>query len=174
MNLLRWVGVVLALAAGAGIGLTMAETHRRRPRELAAFRTALHVLLSEIEVGLTPLPDALARAAQGAPDTVSRLLLEARRQLQAGSGITGGEAWSRAVEHAAPHLALDPEEIDILRGLSACLGGSSRDDHRRHLLLAITRLEGAERQAVQSWRQRHRLSVYLGVIGAAIVVLAMI
>lgn len=173
-TVLRWTGVLIALVAGGGIGLVLAERHRRRPRELAALRTAVQVLLSEIDVGLTPLPEALQRAAASATGPVRRLFIRARERLVSGAGITGGEAWARALDEVGPELAVDPDELDILRGLSACLGGTDRHDQRRHLLLAATRLDGAERRAMETWRQRHRVSVYLGFIGAAIIVLAAI
>ncbi|HEY8449944.1 MAG TPA: stage III sporulation protein AB [Bacillota bacterium] len=174
MIALRGLGVVLLLIAGAGIGFVLADRYRRRPRELTALRTGLQVLITEIDVGLTPLPQALERAAAATGGQVAALFAAAAALLRAGGGMTGGEAWARALATVAGELALEPAELDILRDLGACLGRSSREDQRRHLELAAARLAAAEQAALASWRDQHRLALYLGVIGAGIVVLSVL
>ncbi|HEX6988332.1 MAG TPA: stage III sporulation protein AB [Bacillota bacterium] len=171
---LRLGGAVLILGAGWALGAAIARHHRNRPRDLAALRTALQVLVTEIDVGLTPLPEALARAGAAVGPPASRLFEEARRALTAGRGITGGEAWRQAVAAAGSHLALTAEDRDILAGLGACLGRSDRQDQRRHLRLAAARLDAAEREAREGWQDRSRVAVYLGALGAALVAVALL
>ena len=172
--LLKAAGVSLVVAAGFALGALAADRHRRRPRELAALRTALQVLLTEIDVGLTPLPEALERAGNAAEGPVRRLFAAAAARLRSGRGITGGDAWRAALISVGPDLALADEDRDILLGLSPCLGRSDRQDQRRHLQLAGARLEAAERQARDGWRDRYRVALYLGTLGAALVAVVML
>lgn len=164
----------MIVGAGWALGWLAAQRHRRRPQELAALRTALQVLLTEIDVGLTPLPEALARAGAAVGPPVASLFDAARRALAAGRGMTGSEAWSLALTEAAPELVLTAEDWDILAGLGACLGRSDRQDQRRHLRLAAARLDAAERQAREGWEDRSRVAVYLGTLGAALLAVALL
>src|SRR5690606_27759670 len=120
------------------------------------------------------LPEALARAGAAVGPPVAVLFDEARRALSTGEGITGGEAWRRALDAAGAHLVLAPEDWDILAGLGACLGRSDRRDQCRHLRLAATRLDAVERQARKGWRDRSRVAVYLGTLGAALITVALL
>ena len=171
---LRLAGALLIIGAGWALGAAVAQRYRRRPRELAALRTALQVLLTEIDVGLTPLPEALARAAAAVEPPVAALFETARRALDDGRGLTGGEAWQRALAVAGPELALTDEDLDILSGLGPCLGRSDRQDQRRHLRLAAARLDAAERRAREGWQDRSRVALYLGTLGAALVAVALL
>ncbi|MFO7245553.1 MAG: stage III sporulation protein AB [Thermaerobacter sp.] len=171
---LRLAGAVLLVGAGWALGAAAAQRHRRRPQELAALRTAVQVLLTEIDVGLTPLPEALARAGAAVGYPVAALFDAARGALAGGRGITGAEAWRRALDEAAPLLALNAEDWDILAGLGACLGRSDRQDQRRHLQLAAARLDAAERRARQGWEDRSRVAVYLGTLGGALLAVALL
>lgn len=174
ISTLLWLGALSVVAAGSGIGFTLAERWRRRPQQLAALRTGLHVLLTEIDIGLTPLPEALQRAGHAVTGPVAALFATAAQHLQAQRGITGGEAWAVALKQLEPELCLQPEELDVLRALRASLGATERGDQRRHLHLAVTRLQAAEDQARAGWRKQHRLSLYLGVIGGAMAALALL
>ncbi|REJ34497.1 MAG: stage III sporulation protein AB [Bacillota bacterium] len=171
---LRLAGAVLLVGAGWALGAAAAQRHRRRPQELAALRTAVQVLLTEIDVGLTPLPEALARAGAAVGYPVAALFDAARGALAGGRGITGAEAWRRALDEAAPLLALNAEDWDILAGLGACLGRSDRQDQRRHLQLAAARLDAAERRARQGWEDRSRVAVYLGTLGGALLAVGLL
>lgn len=172
--MLRWVGALLIIACGTALGALRAEHHRRRPRQLMALRGAIQILLTEIDIGLTPLPEALARAAQAADDPIRRLFADAAARIKHQQGLTGGAAWQQALEATAPDLSLDADDTAILAALSSCLGRTDREDQRRHLELAAARLAAAEARAQDGWQDRYRLSLYLGALTASILAIALL
>lgn len=162
-------GCLLVVASGAGLGATAALRYGRRPRELAALRVALQVLLTEIDYGLTPLPQALRRAAAAVADPVAELLRRWAAVLDRRQGVLPAEALRAAL--AAADLALHPADLEVLAGLAAALGASGRRDQVRHLTLALRRLEAAEAEARREAERGQRLAWWLGVLGSLAVVL---
>lgn len=149
--------------------MVVGERYARRPRELAALRVALQVLLSEIDYGLTPLPAALERAARAAGGEVAAFLEDAARRLSARRDAGAQDALREALARA--DLALAAADRDVLLALGAALGTSGREDQVRHLMLALRRLELAEDEARREGERGQRLARWLGVLGSLALVL---
>lgn len=168
-RVVEWAGCLLVLASGTGLGACVASRLGRRPRELAALRVALQVLLTEIDYGLTPLPAALRRAAAAVSGPVAGLMRIWADVLARGEGVLPAEALRAALTRS--DLALGPADVDVLQGLAAALGASGRQDQVRHLGLALRRLEVTEAEAREAAAKGQRLAWWLGVLGSLAVVL---
>lgn len=166
------VGSLLVLGGFGVGGFLVARGIGRRPGELAAIQSALHVLLTEIDYGLTPLAEAMDKASRAAEGGVAELFSAAARHLAAGRGETPGGAWRRALDEAGDSLAITRGDGEVLAALSPCLGSTDRHHQRRHIELCITRLAIAEEDARAGARQGVRLYRSLGlIIGGLLVAL---
>lgn len=172
--MLKLIGALVTLAVPAWAGFQMAARYRRRPAELRALQTGLSVLLTEVEYGATPLPAALRSAARSAGPPVGPLFTETADRLEAGGGMTAGEAWAAALVQTAPATALTPADLEALQALTAVLGASGRQDQVRHLRLALERLAGAEAEAASEQVRYERMYQYVGVLSGLALVLIFI
>ncbi|MCL5676368.1 MAG: stage III sporulation protein AB [Firmicutes bacterium] len=171
---LKLLGSALVLLSSGYLGLQMASAYRRRPRELAALRSGLQLLETEIVYGATPLPAALRQVAAGLDGTAGELFQKAGQTLSRGRGITGGEGWSRALGEVYPYSALTPEDLGALRLLGVSLGASDRADQVKHLALCRERLAHLEEQAKDRDRRYSRVWSYAGFLTGLLVVLVLI
>lgn len=158
------LGSLLVLGGFGAGGFLIARGISRRPGELAALQSALHVLLTEIDFGLTPLGEAMEQAARVSDGPVSQLFSTAAAHLARGRGETPGEAWRRALDEVRGALAITPDDGEVLAALGPCLGSTDRHHQRRHIELCITRLAIAEEDARTQARQGVRLYRSLGII----------
>lgn len=171
---IKLLGAILTLLVPSWVGFQIASRYRRRPLELRALQNGLAILVTEIEYGATPLPDALRSAARAAGPTVGPILQSAAERLERGEGITPGEALTAAVAEGAPSTCLQPADLDVLTALAAVLGASGRHDQVRHLRLAQERLAGAEAEASSERSRYERMYRYVGVLSGLALVLILI
>ncbi len=165
----RLLGGLLILAACAGWGYGGAARLTRRRRRLAAWQQGLLALMKEIEYSLTPLSQALALAAKAA-GSEGNLFLETAGQLQAGEGITAGEAWQAALERTVA----DGEAWEILAPLGSGLGLSGAEQQLKQLELCRLRLAAAEEAARGKELQFGKIWRSMGWAAGALIVLLMI
>ncbi len=173
MVLLRLLGFVAVVVAGAVAGNLVAATYGARTRQLTQFRVGLHLLQSEVTYALGALPGALERVAFGVAPPVREVFGGTSRLLRSGEGLSAGEAWERVVRGAFPKTALEAADLEVVLALSGYLGVTDRDDQMRHLGLAVERLEVREEEARAEQQASERMWRYLGLLGglAAAVVL---
>lgn len=162
-------GALLVLAGCAALGNQAAHWYGRRPKDLAQCQACLQVLLTEIDYGLTPLDQALQRAAGAAPPgPVGAAFRRAGEELGRTPGCPPRTAWSQAWRRAAPELALTAADLEILLALAPSLGASDRHHQQRHIQLCSRRLAAAETDALAAAQRYLRLYRYLGVIAGGL------
>lgn len=172
--LLTLLGAAFTIGVPTWFGFQIADRYRRRPTELRALQTALAVLVTEVEYGATPLPQALRSAARAAGPALGRLLAETAAGIEAGGGITPGEALNAALLVHLPATSLRPADGEVLQALAAVLGSSGRQDQVRHLKLALERLAGAEAAASEERSRYERMYRYVGLLSGLALVLILI
>jgi len=166
--MLKVVGAILVLCAGALIGLHMSHQYASRPRQIRQLIQALQRLETEISYGATPLAEAFHSIARQAAGPVAVLLGAAAEELQSESADTRG-ALERSAERCWGRTALRPAEREIWLHLGSILGVSDRDDQIRHLRLAMSQLKSEEDAAQEDQRRYASMWRSLGLLGGALV-----
>ncbi len=169
--MLKLFGAVLALAACAGIGFTLARNYTERPRQLRAIESALQMLETEIVYGATPLTEALDHIAAGCEPGINILFHQTAKELRQAGGCTAGEAWQQALAALFLVSALKNTDIAVLKRLGVSLGLSDRLDQEKHLKLAREQLRQEIKNAEELALKNGRLYRYLGVLGGLALVL---
>ncbi|BAD40846.1 stage III sporulation protein SpoIIIAB [Symbiobacterium thermophilum] len=171
---LKLLGAALTVLAPSWIGFQIAARYARRPAELRGFQNGLAVLVTEVEYGATPMPDALRSAARASGPVAGAVLADAADRLEGGGGITPGEALAAALEERRGATCLTPADQEILAALVPVLGASDRRDQVRHLRLALERLAAAEAEATDERRRYEKMYRYVGVLSGLALVLILI
>lgn len=170
--LVKLAGSALVIGATSTVGWQVANLYARRPVHLRDLQVGLAVLQTEIDYGATPLPQALAAAADAAGGPVGEILRAAATELHVGEGTTAAEALRRATAEKGGATALVRPDLEVLGALAAVLGCSDRLDQVRHLRLAQERLCGEEQRAQEARSRYERMARYIGVLtGTALVLI---
>ncbi|MBY0203812.1 stage III sporulation protein SpoIIIAB [Paenibacillus polysaccharolyticus] len=170
--MLNMLGALLILLASTLAGFHKARQYALRPRQLRELIAALQRLMTEINYGLTPLPDAMNKMGAQTKEPVRTLFLHASTQMEPPHGLTARESLQAGVEEAWGKSAMKSDEREVMLQLSYSLGTSDRQDQTKHISLAIQQLMHEESRAQADQVKYERMSRSLGMlVGALIVIL---
>nr|WP_154957663.1 stage III sporulation protein SpoIIIAB [Paenibacillus xylanexedens] len=170
--MLNMLGALLILLASTLAGFHKARQYALRPRQLRELIAALQRLMTEINYGLTPLPDAMNKMGAQTKEPVRTLFLHASTQMEPPHGLTARESLQAGVEEAWGKSAMKSDEREVMLQLSYSLGTSDRLDQTKHISLAIQQLMHEESRAQADQVKYERMSRSLGMlVGALIVIL---
>lgn len=170
--LVNMLGAVMILLASTLAGFYRAKQYALRPRQLRELIAALQRLMTEINYGLTPLPDAMGKMGVQTREPVKTLFLHAAKQMEPPLGHTARESLQSGIEQAWGKSAMKADEREVMLQLSYSLGTSDRQDQTKHISLAIQQLMHEESRAQADQMKYERMSRSLGMlVGALIVIL---
>lgn len=134
MSLMRIMGALLLVCAGAAVGLSKNLELKRRVRLLSALTAALGVMGEEIATLHTPLPELFHALAERGPEPLRAFFAGMEEE-------TGSRPLSELWEERTRSLPLSSEELDALRPLGMSLGRYDGDRQASEIGLVRTRLE---------------------------------
>ncbi|MGA9172427.1 MAG: stage III sporulation protein SpoIIIAB [Thermoactinomyces sp.] len=172
--MIKWVGAIFILIASTWTGFLLAGNLRERPRQIRELRSCLALLKTEINYGVRPLADALARIAQTVSGALSRILESGSKNLLSMDGESTYECLRRAIEDEWRLTSLTKTEKEILLKLCHVLGNSSREDQLHHLELAATQLEVEETKARAEQERYEKMYKTMGILAGALLVILLI
>ncbi|MDD2234214.1 MAG: stage III sporulation protein AB [Desulfitobacteriaceae bacterium] len=153
----------IGLIGGCGItGLWQAGRIRRRPRELREFLTLLVLLDTEINWGLTPLPEAFSNLQERSSFPWQNFLSELKNKVQAGE--SAGQAWASTILNQQKKFCLKPEDWQVIGDVGKGLGRSDKAQQHKQLELVQKQLVNIREQAVVWAEKQAKMWSYLGFI----------
>lgn len=171
--MLKLIGAVLILFAGAMFGFYQASQLSRRPKQIRHIIQALGRLETEIVYGLTPLASAFGKMAAQLPEPAAGLFRKAGEGLAASTDRSAAEIWQEAAEEQWKYTAMKSGEKQIVMQLGNSLGRSDREDQIKHLRLAASQLQAEETHALEEQKRYESMWKSLGVLMGALVVILM-
>jgi stage III sporulation protein AB len=164
--MMKLVGALLVVAAGALIGRLQAWKLAQRPAQIRRFVRMLSQLETEISYGYTPLPAALDRIGRsaGERDPLAAMLQSVARRLGQ-EQLTVMEAWREEAAAYWDRLAFRNAEQEVIAGIGDTLGTTDREHQIKHLRLAAKQLESLELEAVEQQRKYEKMWKSLGLLG---------
>lgn len=163
--MVRWLGILLVLAASSCLGFLKAAELRRRPRLLKAMSDSLKLMRSDIAFRLLPLPDTFRHAAQAASGPLRETYTTLAEQMCS-------ETQPFSAQWRAVFSALDgfsPEDQAALCTLGEQLGKYDADAQLDAIDYCIHYLQTAEEDARANAAQRGKLYSGLGLTAGMIV-----
>lgn len=171
---LKIAGSVLVVAAGAGIGFSLAGRCSERPRQLRQAVSCLSALASYIGYASLPLGEALVRAAGGVAGPAGDFFRRTAAVLAERGWQTPAQAMEEALAAAGPTLAWQRPEREIMLLLGANLGATNREEQQKYLALVTDQLRRLEQEATRLRDQNARMYRYLGVCGGLAVAILLV
>lgn len=158
--MIRLVGAALLIAGCGGLGLDAVSRLDGRVRDLRELAAGLELLRRELGWRLTPLPEALSAAEQGAQGHAAQFFRFCAQRAGCLSGIPFQQLWREGLEQCP--LRLDQEDRVLLEQLGPVLGRYDGDSQCQAVDKALA---GLARQQAQAEENRRRLGRVYGVLG---------
>lgn len=169
---LKTMGVVLVVSGLGSYGLMGAHSLDQRVEQIRNIRLAMRFLEKEITYLHTPLPVAMARAAQCIPPPASHLFGDCSLTLQDRQGITMSEAWSLSLKKMQNRSDLNNADITLLQAVSSQMGMSGADEQKKLFAMIQEQLTIQEERARCEAESGRKLRSYGGfILGATVVLL---
>lgn len=157
------------LSATASAGYAIARRLGQRVELIDQMERLLQYLITEIDYGLTPLPQALEHSSRALGEAMNSFCAFVVRELEKGKAL--GEAWEMGTVALLENTSLRSEDVAPLLTLAPVLGLSDRPDQLRHLKLAGEHLRAVKRDAELEARKNQTLWRYTGVLSGLVLVL---
>lgn len=158
--MMKLMGTVLLTAGCGAMGLGAVFRLDGRVMDLRELTVGLESLQRELCWRLTPLPEALKRAAGEAHGRAALFFGWCAQNTCALDGQPFRQIWSKGLERCP--LRVDREDRSILEQLGAVLGRYDADSQRQAIEGVIAGLSHRQAQAVED---RHRLGRVYAVLG---------
>ncbi len=170
----KLLGCAMVVAAGTGMGFSLAGRYSERPRQLGQLIGCLTSLGTHISYATLPLPAALARAARGLDSPVGGLFRLTAAILENRGWLSPRDALEEALEGGGRQLALERPERDILLQLGTNLGATGREEQQKYLAMVLDELRRVEQEALRLKDQNVKMYRYLGICGGLAVAILLV
>lgn len=167
--LIKLVGSVMVLGAGAGWGLMKSGELAKREKSLRNLKTALGVLESEIVFSSHYLKHALGRISEICG--CGTIFSDISEQI---GEIAVSKAWHNALLKNKKRLGLKDADIEILAILGSELGRSDREQQVRNIRHVTALLDQALEEAHNEYLQSAKLYRSMGILGGLFVVVLLL
>lgn len=172
--MIKLLGAILILFAGAMIGFQQAARFAERPRQLRQLAHALQRLETEIGYGHTPLPEALERTAEAVPQPLASILRKAASGVWDTEGLSLRDSWEQAIQSGWGATSMRSSEQAVLIRLGSTLGISDKEDQMKHIRLALLQLKAEEDAARDDQARYEKMWKSLGILIAVLIVILMV
>ena len=169
--MVKLIGMLIIVVAGALAGITKARQFESRPRQIRELILAMQRLETEISYGYTPLPEALDKMGEQVREPLKSFFHSAARFMNPPHGLTAQESIQQALSNHWRNTSMKASEKDVLHQLSFTLGTSDRQDQMKHLALAAQQLKHEESTAREELDKYGKLSKNLGLLVGILVVI---
>lgn len=139
--MIKLVGAVLVLVSAYAIGSLLALQVKEQELWLKDIKTALFLLMGELEYRQVPLPDALTIIGKRHGGKLSGFFQNLSGQLIQKDGFSLQELWKKAAESALKDCPLKAEQKEEFGDLGLYFTESDKETRRNSLEFYLNRLE---------------------------------
>ena len=168
---LKLSGAVLIIFTAYLLGFNLSSAYRSRVRQLEEILMALEMYLTEINYGLTPLPQAFINIGKRIKVPAGSLFIDAARLMLQNIGLSASDCWERALDKNAPALDLSGDDLDLVKRLGHIWGKSDKSGQIRQVAFIQELLRQALREAQKAQQTNDKIWKYLGLLGGMTLVI---
>jgi stage III sporulation protein AB len=168
---LKLSGAVLIILTAYLFGFNLSLAYRSRVRHLEEMLLALEMYLTEINYGLTPLPQAFKNIGKRIKLPTAGLFCDAARMMMQNKGLSAYECWNRAVSKNTPALYLLGNDLELVKKLGYIWGKSDKSGQIRQVAFIQELLRQALGEAQKAQEKNDKIWKYLGLLGGMTLVI---
>ena len=139
--MLKITGAVLVLVSSYAIGSILALQVKEQEKWLKDIKTALFLLMGEMEYRQTPLPEALQLVGRRHGGRLSVFFQVLSEELTKKEGFCVQEVWQQLAVTAVKESPISKEQKEEFSELGLCFAEADRETRRNSLEFYLNRLE---------------------------------
>ncbi|WP_232696086.1 stage III sporulation protein SpoIIIAB [Brevibacillus daliensis] len=171
--MLKIIAALIILFSATMIGFQLGKHYRDRVTQLRILLLSLQMLETEIVYGSTPLYLAFQKIGGRVTQPVALFYQKAGEFLLEMQGESTQMSWHKAIEKTKGKMALQEEELEVWKNVGLIIGGSDREDQKKHLQLAMSHLQSLEDEAKSDQNRYEKMYKNLGFLSGLLVVILM-
>lgn len=172
--MLKFIGAVLVIISGTGIGFKASENLILQNVQLKKLKELLIILRGEIRYNNTVMSQALRNILKKSDKVFEKFLLYVADNLDKYQGKTVADIWNDGVDKELSKLMLSKKHIEKLKDLGNTLGFLDKEMQISYFNLMIEQLDTDIEDNNKRCRDNCKLYRTLGIMGGILVVLIIV
>ena len=166
--MLKWIGSILILIAGGGIGFSKSYDMEKHLEELEELKKLFYLLRSELQYSRIPFAEVFEKMV---PKTVEpyqawlQYLYQSLNEKRTGSFW---KIWSQSIEEKLKHSRLKKQEMEELQNVGKNL------EYMESFDLYIEQLEHRIKNTREEYRSKRKLCQSMGIMGGIFLVIILL
>lgn len=167
----KFLGAALIVAAAYFYGCQVSSLYGKRVRCLEEVLMASELFLTEVNYGLTPLPQVFWQLGQKIQKPVGLLFSDTAQFMSQKRGLSALECWEKALRNNSSALDFNKHQLDLLQRLGEVWGRGDREGQQKQVALMQNLLRHALQEAEDEEQKNGKIWRYFGLLGGMTVVI---
>lgn len=172
--ILKLIGGSMIIGASSMIGFAASNKYSQRPKDIRRLRASVQMLETEIIYGCTPLPLALSNVSEKLEGALKVFFARTADELLAGQSYNLEAAWDSSLNRLIKESSLNREDKELLISFGRVLGGSDREDQRKHFELFYIQLKQLEEAAEEARQKNEKMFKSLGILSGLVIFIILV
>jgi stage III sporulation protein AB len=172
--ILKILGGLLVLAACGLMGIAASNKYSQRPKDIRRFRASVQMLETEIIYGCTPLPQAFHNIAFKMDGPLKLFYNLVSEDLLLGWSYSLGTAWSKSLDKLIKDTNMNMADRELIDEFGKVLGGSDREDQKKHFELFYIQLKQNEEMAEDARKKNEKMYKSLGFLSGIVIFILLV
>lgn len=169
MLVLKYILLVLILAASSKIGIIIAKKYKNRVIELSDFKETINILKTKIKFTYEPLSEIFNEISEITSENISKIFKQTSLNMKK---MPVMQAWEQSLEESKNILSLNRDDINVLKGLGKMLGKTDVDGQISEIEVVSEFIETQIKKADIECSKNEKMYRTLGtIIGLAIAII---
>lgn len=170
----KFVLVLLVFVLATLIGYALAGRFKTRVAEINDMIFALDIFETKIKYTYDSLTTSFLYIADSLKTKVYRLFYITAEQLKENRNMSAGECFKQVVDDEKIFLALNKDDIEIIKGLGICLGQVDIEGQLKNIKLVSESLKKQLNEATEDNKKNFKLYRNMGVLSGLIIMIILL
>lgn len=166
--------IVIVFILSSFIGYSFANRYKVRAAELNDLLLALEIFETKIKYTYDSLTTSFLYIADNLKTKIYRIFYVAAEEIRNNKNDSAGECFSRVIEGEKIFLALNNEDIEILKGLSVSLGQTDMEGQVKNIKLVSSSLKNQLNDANEDIRKNFKLYRNMGMLSGLVIIIILL
>jgi stage III sporulation protein AB len=162
--IIKIILLLVILGISTMLGFLISKKYSNRVSQLRDLITALEIFETRINYTYDSIPDCFKFIGTHLDSEVYRIFLKTCETLGKNKNITAGNCFSEVIDEEKMFLALNNNDVDIIKGLSVSLGQMDLENQSKNIRLIMHCLNGQLDYAIIDKNKNFKLYRNMGIL----------
>lgn len=168
---IKLLGAFLVVLAAYVIGASISSIYKNRVRRLEELLLSLEIFKTEVNYGLSLLPDVFNAIGNKIHSPVGSLFNRTGDYMSKQNGDSARDCWHKSLQDRQGDLELTQNQLALLQKMGMIWGKGDKNDQLRQANLVQELLRQALQEARQERERNEKMWHYLGLLGGFTIVI---